>query len=117
MIVKALSIVLLLTACYLCWWAVHYAQPLWYVAALVLMFCGTGLLLKRTWASYLWYAIGAAVSTVWLMTIVRLALNGWPVAERTVTVISLIPGALLLLVCAGGSLAVRRDLKQTQPQQ
>lgn len=115
MIVKALSIVLLLTACYLCWWAAHYVQPLWYVAALVLTFCGTGLLLKRTWASYLWYAIGSGVSAVWLLTIARLALNGWPVAGKTETLISLIPGALLLLVCVGGSLAVRRDLKQTRP--
>jgi hypothetical protein len=112
MIVKALALILLLTAGYLCWWATQYADPVWYVGAVVLTFSGTGLLLKRVWAKYLWYAIGSGVSAIWLVTILRLALNGWPVAGKAETVISLIPGALLLLVCVGGILAVRRDFRQ-----
>lgn len=41
--------------------------------------------------------------------IVRLALNGWPAAGTLDTLISLLPGSLLLLVSVGGSLAVRSD--------
>lgn len=112
MIVKALVLILLLTAGYVCWWATQYAQPGWYTAAVVLISCGTGLLRKRAWAKYLWYAIGSGVSAIWILTILRLAANGWPVAGNAETVISLIPGALLLLVCVGGILAVRRDFRQ-----
>lgn len=117
MIVKALSIVLILIALYFYWWAFHHAQPLWHVGGLVLTVCGAGLSLNRGWASYLWYAIASGASVVYLLTLVRVALHGWPAAEITEIVISLIPGALLLLVCVGGSLAVRRELKQARSQQ
>lgn len=112
MIVKVLSFALLVTACYLGWWAAEYAQPIWYLAALLLASCGTGLLLGRTWASYLWYAIGLGVAAVWLLRIFELALNGWPVTGNLETVISLLPGAVLLIACIGGSFAVRRAPKQ-----
>lgn len=109
MIVKALSTLLLLAAFYLCWWAFAYAQPIWYLAALVPGSCGAGLFFRRAWASYLWYVIASGVTAVWLLTMVRLALNGLPVVGRLETLISLLPSALLLLVCIGGSVVVRRD--------
>lgn len=112
MIVKLLSIVLLLTACYLCWWTAKYAQSFWHLATLVLTACAIGLLFKRDWASYLWYGIGSVVTAVWLLNIMQLALDGWPVAGTVDTIISLLPGALLLFVCIGGSMAVRHDLRQ-----
>lgn len=117
MIVKLVSIVLLLSACYLCWWAAEYTQPFWYLAPLVLTSCAIGLLFKRNWASYLWHGISSVVTAVWLLNLVQLALDGWPVAGTVDTIISLLPGALLLFVCIGGSLAVQHDLRQRRYRQ
>ena len=111
MILKLLAGILILIACYLSWWAIAYSAPIWFFAASIPALCGVGLTLHRYWACYLWYLIAVGISTWWIFSTVQLALTGWPVHGAVETIFSLLPGALLLVVCFCGSLAVRRNYK------
>lgn len=115
MILKFLAVLLVLIAGYLCWWAMEHSAAIWFLAASILLLCGVGLSLRRYWASYLWYSLAIGTSLWWVFTISRLALHGWPVHGAEDTIISLLPGMLLLVVCIGGSLAVRKEYKQIGP--
>ena len=104
--IKLISFFLLLIASYLGWWAVTYAAVEWWCGTLLFATCAVGLLLRWKAAKYLWNTIALVVSLGWLISIVRLVLKGWPTSDYLDTVISLIPGALLLIVCLAGSRAV-----------
>lgn len=115
MIVKLLAFLLILVAGYLSWWAIEYAAPVWFLAAVLALVCGAGLIFRHRWASFLWYSLAFVTSAWWIFTILRMAFNGWPVQPTEETLISVIPGALLLVVCVGGTLAVRRKFRQLGP--
>ena len=112
MIVRILAFFLLLISAYQCWWATAYSAPLWFGVAMIPLACAIGLAFRRRWASYLWYALAVYTIAWWVFTVIGLVLEGWPVAGLEQTVISLIPGALLMLLCVGGSLAVRREYQR-----
>lgn len=111
MIVKFLAFLLILVAAYLNWWAFEYAAPVWFVAAAFSLVCGVGLIFLRPWARFLWYSLAFVTSAWWIFTVLRMVFNGWPVQQTDETLISLIPGALLLVVCVGGTLAVRKKFR------
>jgi hypothetical protein len=108
MIVKILAAFLLSVSGYLAWWAVSYLELLWLLPAVVSFVAGIGLFLRKAWSQFLWYAIALAVSVFWIVSVVRIALSDWPDPDILGSIISLIPGALLLALCAGGSVAVYR---------
>ena len=111
MIVKVLAAFLLLVSAYLGWWAVSSAAPFWLVPAVVSLVAAIGLLRGRRWAQYLWYAMSAIASLLWVFSVVHLALSGWPHETVLASAISLTPGLLLLLVCVGGSIVIARHFR------
>ncbi|WP_041741051.1 hypothetical protein [Collimonas fungivorans] len=104
--IKLISFFLLLIASYFGWWAITYAAVEWWCGTFLLAACAVGLLLRWKAAKYFWNTIALVASLGWLISIVRLVLKGWPTGDYLDTVISLIPGALLLTVCFAGSQAV-----------
>jgi hypothetical protein len=98
MIVKLLAFLLILGA-------VHVSRlggvPVGMIGALVMAICGIGLLFLLSWARYLWYVLAAAASGAWLVIV---ALYPGKVAGFS-------PGWLLLVLCIGGSIAVRREYR------
>jgi hypothetical protein len=51
----------------------------------------------------------------WLLVVAWVAISGWPYSDVTSSVISLIPGLLLVLLWVGASLYVARHFRQSPP--
>ena len=111
MTIKLLASFLLVVSAYVGWWAVSSASFLWLLPAVVTLIAGVGLSLRKRWSQYLWHALALVASLSWVASVVRVALSGWPYESALATVISLIPGLLLVTVCAGGSLVVAQHFR------
>ena len=111
MIVKLLAFLLILGAVHFSRWAAEHSAPVWIAVAVTMAACGIGLLFRHAWARYLWYVLAAGVSGWWMLMTALTVLKGWPVNGIASSLVSLIPGVLLLAVCIGGSLAVRKDYR------
>jgi hypothetical protein len=68
-----------------------------------------GLLRLHAWARYLAYLFAAGLSLSWLYVVWQVGSRGWPFGDWFHTLISLVPGACLLVICAGGSYVVHRQ--------
>lgn len=116
MAARTIAMLLLATAGYTGWWAMSNDALFWLVPAGILLLASFGLALKRVWAMYLWYVIATTTVVWWVGMILRLLLTGWPFASAQQSIISLIPGLLLLGICIGGSIALHRQFKQVRRQ-
>jgi hypothetical protein len=114
MLVKSLAILLLACSAYLAWWALANSSPLWLLGSAAAFVCSFGLFRKARWAQYLWHAMAGACSAAWVLSVVRVALSGWPHDSWLRSVVSLVPGIVLLVVLAGGSVAVAKHYRPTQ---
>jgi hypothetical protein len=110
--IRLLAVFLVIVAGYVGWWSITSGQLLWLVAASVALVGAVGLALRRRWSQYLWYLIALSASVLWVVTVVRIAMSGWPHNDVVSSVISLVPGLLLLTVCIFGSIAVRRHFRE-----
>jgi hypothetical protein len=108
MFVNLLALLLFLLAAYLGWWAVSFGAPLWWLGSVVALVAAIGLFRRKRWAQFMWHAIAFFVSLSWLVSIIRVAVAGWPYPSFAASVISLLPGVLLLFVCGCGSFVVAR---------
>ena len=111
MLIKLLASLLLLFAAYLGWWAVASGSFWWLAPCLFALVAASGLFLGKRWAQYLWHVIALVVSISWLSSVVRVALSGWPYDTAFTSFVSLLPGLLLLIVCAGGSAIVTKHFR------
>lgn len=111
MTIKLLAAFLLLFVGYFAWWAVSYVQLFWLLPAAVSLVTGIGLFLRRRWSQYLCFAIALSASVFWLVSVVRIALSGWPYSDILGSIISLIPGLSLLALCVGASIAVYKHFR------
>mgnify|MGYP007022264209 CR=1 FL=1 len=111
MIIKFLAGFLFVASVYLGWWALSTASFLWLLPSVVLLIAAVGLFLSKRWAQYLWHVIALVVSLTWVVSVVRLALSGWPNESALTTIISLVPGLFLVTVCAGGSAVVAKHYR------
>ena len=111
MVIKLLAIFLLVVSAYLGWWAVSTASFLWLLPSAVTLVAAVGFFLSKRWAQYLWHVMAAVVSLWWVVSVVRVALSGWPYDSALLSVISLAPGLFLVTVCAGGSAVVAKHFR------
>src|SRR6266404_7927116 len=85
-----------------------YAQALFSLIAFV------GAIALTSWhpmSRFIVYAASAAISLAWLFALLQVAVAGWPSETLLHSVISLIPGLLLLTVCFGCSIYVARHFR------
>ena len=111
MVIKLLATFLVVVSAYLGWWAVSAASFLWLLPAVVSLIAAVGLFLSKRWSQYLWHVMALAVSLSWVVSVVRVALSGWPYDSALSSVVSLVPGLLLVAVCAGGSAVVAKHFR------
>lgn len=79
--------------------------------AVIALVTSAGLMLLRTWARYPLYAFAAGLSLSWIHAVWQIASVGWPFTDRLRNALSLLPGACLLILCAGGAWVVHRQYR------
>jgi hypothetical protein len=111
MTIRLLAAFLLVVSAYLGWWSVSTASLFWFLPATVSLIAAVGLFLSKRWSQYVWHVGALVASLSWVVSIVRVALSGWPYHSTLSSIISLIPGLLLVAVCAGGSAVVANHFR------
>ena len=71
-----------------------------------------GLLLLKVWAKHLAYTFAAGLALSWVYAGWQVAVRGWPYRDALGTMISLVPGVCLLLICAGVSYVIHRQYRR-----
>jgi hypothetical protein len=66
-----------------------------------------GLALSKPWGRYLVYAVAACTAIGWALYVGFIAIRGWPYHDVERSIISLVPGLLLVLVCVLAIVFVR----------
>jgi hypothetical protein len=87
----------------------HWMGALFGGAAVV---TAVGLLRMRGWAKPMAYFLATALALTWAYRVWQIALRGWPYADWYRTILSLIPGALFLFLCAGGAWIVHKQYRR-----
>ena len=97
-------------------WAlwVSFPRAHWVNAALggTALLTAAGLLRLQGWARPLAYLFAAALALGWIYAVWQVARRGWPYPDVLGTVLSLIPGVLLLSLCVGGAWIVHRQYRR-----
>jgi hypothetical protein len=78
------------------------------VFGLLMLFGAASLLVDRKWSQYVVYGILTFIVLSWGYTVWAVASAGWPYSDVTNTILSLVPGSVLVLACAGSALIVFR---------
>ena len=112
MVIKLLAVFLLIVSAYLGWWAVSSAAWLWLFPSVVAFVGAIGLFLRKRWAQYFWYGIALVACVWWVVSVLQVAISGWPQQSIASSIISLLPGLLLLTVCIGGSFAIAKHYRR-----
>jgi hypothetical protein len=94
------------------WMSVPHGQWLMGVLGGLALVTAGGLLLLTAWARPLAYLFAAGLVTSWFYAVGQVISHGWPYADWLGTVLSLVPGALFLIVCAGGAWVVHRQYRR-----
>lgn len=96
--------------------AVWAAVTLWdsrpAVGGLLALGGGAGLVLGQRWARFLVYLVTLVVAVSWAYSVWILAQAGWPFRDLTGIVMTLVPGALLIVVLACSSILVSRYFRR-----
>ena len=112
MVIKLLAVFLLIVSAYLGWWTVSSAAWLWLFPSVVAFVGAIGLFLRKRWAQYFWYGIALVACVWWVVSVLQVAISGWPQQSIASSIISLLPGLLLLTVCIGGSFAIAKHYRR-----
>lgn len=66
-----------------------------------------GLALLKSWGRYLVYAVAACTAIGWAFYVSFIATRGWPYHDVASSIIALMPGFLLVLICVLAIVFVR----------
>jgi len=94
------------------WMSVPHGQWLTRVLGGLALVTAGGLVLLTAWARPLAYSFAAGLVISWFYAVGQVIWHGWPYADWLGTVLSLVPGALFLVVCAGGAWVVHRQYRR-----
>ena len=103
---------LALSGAWILWVSVPHGQWLTGVLGGLALVTAGGLLFLRVWARRLAYLFAAGLVVSWFYDVGQVTSRGWPYADWLGTVLSLVPGALFLIVCAGGAWIVHKQYRR-----
>jgi hypothetical protein len=94
--------------------SVSVPQEQWRTSVLggVALVTAGGLLLLKAWARPLAYLIAGALVVNWFHGVAQVISRGWPYADWFGTILSLVPGALFLIVCGVGVWVVHKQYRR-----
>jgi len=84
----------------------------WLRLSALCLVVSTGLLLRQVWSQHLIFGIAVSQSVQWPVTVAAIAWTGWPYDDPVMSVISLVPGLLLVGFWIGMYLLVRAQFKR-----
>jgi hypothetical protein len=112
-ITNGLALFFAFYALYCCWTLLYRLSPL---AILVAGICGAaavGLWLRRPWSRWIVYLIAAGLCLYFTWYLWRLVQAGWPYEDWTRSVVSLLPGSVLLVFGIGAAVHVGRVFRRS----
>lgn len=81
-------------------WAITVTHDYRYLVWVIGCFtAAVGLILSKSWSQYLVYLVSLATAGGWAYTVIQITMNDWHYSGVQETIISLIPGFLLVSVC------------------
>jgi hypothetical protein len=113
-ITRGLSAFFAFYAIYCCWTLFYQLSPL---AAVVACLCGAaavGLWLKQPWSRWIVYSISTLLCLYFAWYVWGLVQLGWPYESGTKSIVSLIPGSVLLMFGIAAAVHVRRFFRATK---
>ena|SRR5215471_4032132 len=84
----------------------------WLPQSALCLVVSTGLFLRQVWSQHLIFGVAVSTSVQWPVTVAAIAWTGWPYDDPVMSVISLVPGLLLVGFWIGMYLLVRAQFKR-----
>jgi hypothetical protein len=81
------------------------------VGGLLAIVASVGLFLRRSWSQYFVYAVSTLSVLSWLWAIWMVVQHGWPYLTVAESLISLIPGIVLVFLAVGISVVAQRAFR------
>jgi len=99
--IRILAVLLAAIASVSALWALVVGAPAQATLATVGLIGAIALWSANPASRYVVYSAAAVIVGSWLYTVIHTAISGWPYQDTVSTVVSLVPGTLLLLLCFG----------------
>jgi len=81
-------------------WMISHMNSYWFLLWVVsCLFAAVGLVLSKAWSQYFVHLVALFTAGGWVYVVGTVALNRWPYHDTKSTVISLLPGIVLVLTC------------------
>ena len=110
--IRFLAIVLTVYSSYSLWVAQVYSRWGYAVFGVIGLVTAVGLWLKKPWSQYLAYVLGALFIGTWMFIVWQINVQGWPYEDTMQSVISLVPGVLMIIVVLGSCFVVWRVFRR-----
>jgi hypothetical protein len=93
-------------------WAIYLTGDFWFLLWVIVCFAGAiGLVLSKPWSQYCVHVVSFFTVGGWFYVTISIALHGWPYPGIMQTIISLVPGLLLSMVCVLSSIYVFKKFR------
>lgn len=86
----------------------HWTHGAWGAVAL---YGAVGLFLRQPWSRFIVYALATLLSAGWALGVWQAVATGWPHGGLAGTLLALLPGILLVVICAASSSVVFRHFR------
>jgi hypothetical protein len=104
--IRFLAIVLTAYSTYSLWAAQMYGRWGYALFGVVGLFTAVALWLKKPWSQYLAYVLGALFIGTWMFAVWQVYERGWPYKGTLQTIVSLVPGLLMVFVVLGACFVI-----------
>jgi hypothetical protein len=97
---KILAFFIALYGIYNFWAAFHYGMLFYFVSGIVVIMGSVGLFFRISWTQYLIYLLSSVMIIQWFYLFWKqIEAGNWPYEELLETIISLFPGACIIIIC------------------
>ena len=110
--IRFLAILLAAFSTYSLWVAQVYGRWGYALFGIIGLVTGVALWLKKPWSQYLAYVLGALFIGSWMFTVWEVYERGWPYEGTLQTLLSLVPGILMVIIVLGSCFVVGKSFSR-----